>query len=43
MSFAGKLKGDKYLIPYATFEYATVLKDEENQLEAAMRYLEHTK
>ena len=42
MAFAGKLKADTYLIPFATFEYAIVLK-EQGESEAAMSYLDKAK
>ena len=42
MSHAGKLKQDTYLVPYATFEYAQLLRDS-GQVELAMQYLESAK
>lgn len=42
MSFSGKLKADTYLVPYATFEYGLMLK-EQGQTQAAMNILEKAK
>ena len=42
MSFTGKLKADAYLVPYATFEYAILIKNQ-GQYQAAMATLEHAK
>ncbi len=42
MSYTGKLKADTYLVPYATFEYALLLKDQ-GQLMTSMATLERAK
>ncbi len=42
ISFSGQLKADTYLIPYALFEYAMLLK-EQGMTDAAMEHLESAK
>jgi hypothetical protein len=42
MTYTGKLKADTYLVPYATFEYAILIKDQ-GQYQTAMTILEHAK
>ena len=42
LEFSGKLKGDKYLIPYALFEYALIVKDE-GHLETALTLMDKAK
>ena len=42
VSYSGKLKADQYLVPYAMFEYALLLKDQ-GQFQTAMAHLERAK
>lgn len=42
MSYSGKLKADAYLVPFAIYEYAILLKDQ-GQYQAAMTTLERAK
>jgi hypothetical protein len=42
MTYSGKLKADAYLVPYATYEYAILLRDQ-GHLQAAMTNLERAK